>query len=840
MNDLNWQKIETIIDRALEFSAEERKRFIDEQCGNNEQLKGEVTLLLESIADSEGWLEDPENYKKEFYEEISEDVESLASGQSIIAKKVGSYTIKEKIGEGGMGSVYLADRSGNDFDHQVAIKIIRSGKATDENIRRFKREQHILASLNHSGIARLFDGGVTSEGSPYIIMEYVNGIPIDEYCKKHNCNLDQKIELFKEVLEAVRHAHQNLVIHRDLKPGNILVDQDGNIKILDFGISKLLENEENTALTMTGTRLLTPRYAAPEQIKQQNITTATDLYALGIIFYQLLAGKQPFDFSDLSRYEMEQTILEYQPAKASTKVLSSKLKKKLSGDLDAIALKAIRKEPDKRYRVANEFLDDLKNYQTGIPVSAREDSFRYRSQKFLNRYKRGIVVVGCIVLLIIGFAGFHTWRITQERNVAEIEAQKAKDISRFLTNIFKSNDPAISKGDTLTAYELLNRGLQRIDQLKTPEVYADMLIVIGNAYSSLGFQDKAEDILDNAITENRNVYGYQSTELAKALFARGIAESLNFDVALPFFRESYQIRKTILGKRNPATLRSMERLATSMRNVGKLDSAEYFAKKVNQYKSKNFKGDSLKLVASMGSLAYIYRKQDKTAEAKQIYLQIIHVLEKSESNENALELSTYYNNLAFIYRDTREYQSSEKYLRKSLTINEKIRGKGHPTTLMVRGNLAANMKYQARYEAAFNLLKQNIRYAQKKYSENHWRTASKYEATGNFLIGTKRYGEAESYLIKSIDIYNNTLGPNHIWTSCAEGILAADLYFIGKKQEADILFAASFKKLKQTASNFRAFNKDQVQSLINLYKNKSEKKYKSQITSLNTLLNPSI
>ncbi|MBN2733087.1 MAG: serine/threonine protein kinase, partial [Balneolaceae bacterium] len=441
MSDINWEKVETIIDQALDLPAEERKRFVDNQCGENQQLKSEVTLLLESIFDSEGWLEDPQDYKKDFYEEISDDVDLLSTNQPLIGKQVGAYAIREKIGEGGMGTVYRAERTGGKFDHQVAIKIIRQGHNTHKNIRRFRREQHILAGLNHPNIARLFDGGITDDGFPYIIMEHVSGTPIDNYCKANNCSINKKIALFEQVLEAIRYAHENLVIHRDLKPGNILIDEDGNVKLLDFGISKLLEEEEDTTLTQTGARLLTPRYAAPEQIRQENTTTATDLYALGIVFYQLLTGGQPFNLEDLSQYEMEQVILKQEASKPSSKVDDPALQKKLKGDLDAIALKAIRKEPGQRYRVANEFLDDLNNYQNNIPVSARDDSFKYRSQKFFKRYKQSVAVAVAMVSLIFAFAGFYTFKITEERNQAQLEAQKAQEVTNFLTDMYRASNP---------------------------------------------------------------------------------------------------------------------------------------------------------------------------------------------------------------------------------------------------------------------------------------------------------------------------------------------------------------------------------------------------------------
>lgn len=360
MGDLNWEKVETIIDEILQLPEDQQETYIEKRCSDDEQTMTEVIDLLHAIRESEGWLEDSYQFRDSLLNELANDFELKTSQQSFIGSKIGSYTIRKKIGEGGMGAVFLGERSDGDFEHQVAIKIVRQGFTIGENIQRFRREQKILAGMNHPGIARLFDGGVTDDGSPYIIMEYVDGMPITEYCKQQNCTIDDKLSLFIQVLKAVRHAHENLVIHRDLKPGNILVTESGDVKVLDFGISKLLEEDDSPTITQTGARLLTLKYAAPEQIKQTNITTATDLYALGVMFYELVADDLPFDLNDKSRYESEQIILNESPPKPSGKVSSDQLKKNLSGDLDAICLKSLRKEPEKRYRVANEFLGDLK------------------------------------------------------------------------------------------------------------------------------------------------------------------------------------------------------------------------------------------------------------------------------------------------------------------------------------------------------------------------------------------------------------------------------------------------------------------------------------------------
>ncbi|TYP95305.1 serine/threonine protein kinase [Fodinibius salinus] len=819
MSDNNWQKVETIVDQALELPEGKRETFVQERCEGNPKLKGEVTQLLESIFDSEGWLENPKEYKQDFYYEIADDIEELAPDHSLIGQQVGSYTIKKKIGEGGMGTIYQAERSGDDFAHQVAIKIIRSSKASRQNVQRFRREQHILAGLHHPNIAQLFDGGVTHDGTPYIIMEYVDGIPIDKYCKTNDCTLEHKIELFKAVLQAVRYAHENLVVHRDLKPGNILVDNNGNIKILDFGISKLLKDDESLELTQTGTRLLTPRYAAPEQVRQENITTATDMYALGVILYELLSGAYPFDFTELSQYEMEQAIVEKEPPKPSSKISDAPtLQKRLNSDLDAIALKALRKEPDRRYRVANELLEDLDNYQRGIPVSAREDSFRYRSGKFIRRHKQGLAAAVGVVVLIVGLVGFYTWRIAKERDQAHLEAQKAEEVSNFLLNLFEANNPSMNEGQELTAEKLLERGLNRSQKMQNDYVRADMLEVIGEAYGKLGFQHKSENIIDRSIKIHQSLYDKSSLEIASILYKRGVAENLNHDIALPYFKKSFKIYKSKPSERVLERAAVARELAVSYRHAGKLDSAEFFARKslkLNRLHDKNEGSESI--LNSKTTLAYVLRKRNKLDKAKKLYLEVISK-RKSETSKPSLSLATNYNNLAFIFRDEKNYDRAGQYLSKSLNITERILGSGHENTLMVRSNLAQIHNYAGDTKETEKLYRDNVRYAEKYYPSGHWKIGSKYGTLAFLLTKEGRYKEAEPLFRKSARIYKNSLGKKHIWTASEYSRLSINLFLQDKDEEAKKMFSNYYPFLEKKAPDFRKLNINQIKDLITLCK----------------------
>lgn len=719
MNDINWEKVETIIDQALDLPAEERKMFVDNQCGENQQLKSEVTLLLESIFDSEGWLEDPQDYKKDFYEEISDDVDLLSTNQPLIGKQVGAYAIREKIGEGGMGTVYRAERSEGEFDHQVAIKIIRRGRSTDENKRRFRREQHILAGFNHPNIARLFDGGITDDGFPYIIMEYVAGTPIDEYCETNNCSINEKVALFKQVLEAIRYAHENLVIHRDLKPGNILVDENGNIKMLDFGISKLLEDDTNTSLTHTGTRLLTPRYAAPEQIRQENTTTASDLYALGIVFYQLLTGGQPFNLEDLSQYEMEQAILKQEAPKPSSKVDDPPVQKKLRGDLDAIALKAIRKESESRYRMANEFLADLQNYQKGLPVSARNDSLQYRTKKYIQRNAQGIIVAATILFLILSFVGFYSWRITQERDQAELEAQKASQISDFLMSLFKANKPNQSKGEVVTAQMLLKEGEKKAESLnEQPNVKARMLSIIGEVQMEYG----------------------------------------NYASADSLFHSALKIENTLDEPDHAQRLAIMNNYGNLLERQGKYHSADSVLTKVLD-ESKLY-DMPLQTAITLNDLGNIAQLQSKYTKAESLHTQALHLRTKLYGHKSK-SVAASLNNIGWVLHEQGMLKEAEKYYQKSLTLNKGLYGNLHTETTMTMRNLGKLYKDMGQIEHADSFLTETIKLDRKLLSNNHPRLAEDLNelAVLNGLKGNLI--AADSLFKETLSIQKTTLPPDH-------------------------------------------------------------------------------
>jgi len=764
MDEHSWDKIETIVDQALTLSSEDRKKFINRECKGDKVLKTEVTELLQSIIESEGWLENPGDYKDGFLQELTEDIDGLSSSGSLIGTTIGAYTVKKKVGEGGMGTVYLAERSDEEFDHEVAIKIIRNEKASAKNIERFRQERTILAGLNHPGIAKLFDGGVTEDGFPYFIMEYVNGMPIDQYCQQHGCSLEKRISLFKKVLKAVRHAHENLVVHRDLKPGNILVNKNGDIKILDFGISKFLDKHTtNPVTTQTNARLLTPKYAAPEQILQNSLTTAVDIYALGTVLFKILTKNLPFDLDDLSQFEIEQAVLEQAPARPSQRVSSSNLKQKLKGDLDAITLKALRKEPELRYRTANEFLDDLENYQRDLPISAQEDSLRYRTRKFYSRNKKGIGIAVGIFLLIIGLTSFYTWRITQERNRAQIQSERAEEMTDFLLSLFEANNPREGVGKDLPASVILEKGLKKLQSKPmASENKAMLLAAIGQIQMKMGQLDEAAGPIKNAYTLLSDSLTPKTDDLVdiNTVYANWQRSIGNTDSAITLYKKADSLHRAIGTTNSEAYRINMHNLAY-VYNTNKdfekalsiLNNTSYAAEPQtkDEFHNKSYYYNS-KAIAFAGLGNY--------EKAIQFYEKSLELREQIYSADNP-ELALAYQNIAVVYLRQNLYRRAYDLFKKAYHIRKKTIGPDHQLVGSTLSGLAVAANEIGKPVESEQYHKKCIQILKKQHGTNHYRYALGMRNYANFLIDAERFKEAEQILQTSHDIIVRNYGESH-------------------------------------------------------------------------------
>lgn len=484
MNPQRWQQVKEILHEATERDANGRTAFILAACAGDDELRREVESLIEYESSVENFIEESA---------FALTADSFIQNESkMIGQRIGHYRIEGEIGRGGMGAVFLGVRI-DDYRKRVAIKLIKRGMDTDFILRRFLAERQILASLEHPNIARLLDGGTTEDGLPYFVMEFVEGEPLDDYCKNKSLNINERLQLIRTVCAAVSYAHQNLVIHRDIKPSNILVTADGVPKLLDFGIAKLLATEDaaETHLTATAMRLVTPEYASPEQARGERVTTASDVYSLGIVLYELLTGQHPFHFKSRRPDEIARAITNQEPERPSTAILRSTLEqdtnesvnqnpavdltngerkrwqRNLQGDLDNIVLMSLRKDPARRYESVEGFSEDIRRHLAGLPVRARKDTFRYRTAKFVERNRISVIASAVVVIALLGGMAATLWQANVARHQRTIAERRFNDVRSLVNSLLFELNGEIEKlpGSTKARTMLVQRTLAYLDSV---------------------------------------------------------------------------------------------------------------------------------------------------------------------------------------------------------------------------------------------------------------------------------------------------------------------------------------------------------------------------------------
>jgi serine/threonine-protein kinase len=510
-----WHALSPLLDELLDADAAHCAARIEQIRGENGALADDLVALLAQRGDVEtaAFLEG--------------SALGLAEVASLAEQKVGSYTLERLLGQGGMGAVWLARRSDGRFEGKAAVKFLNLALLGGSGAERFRREGSVLARLAHPNIARLLDAGVAAGGQPYLVLEYVDGEPIDQWCKTRALDTNARLRLFLDVLAAVAHAHNNLILHRDLKPANILVTADGHVRLLDFGIAKFLEDGGDGAMPVTevGDRALTLDYAAPEQILGESLTVATDVYALGVVLYDLLTGSRPYKVKRDTRRALEDAIIASEPPPPSTAVTNRALRRELAGDLDTIVLKALKKGLAERYATVGALADDVRRYLAGAPVLARADSTWYRARKLLGRHKLTASAAAAALLAVIIGGAVALWQANTAREQARLarqEALRAQTVQRFLLDIFKTNsdqqaDPL--KARTTTARELLDIGARRAaETLKdAPEVQDEVLQTLADMYAQMRLNDSAVQLRRQQIDALKRAHGARDRRVVDAM-----------------------------------------------------------------------------------------------------------------------------------------------------------------------------------------------------------------------------------------------------------------------------------------------------------------------------------
>ena len=725
--EAGWSRLEALLDQALELPIDQRCALLERVGRDDPALCERVEQLLAADAAAGDFMND--GVEAWLRSGPMTTAHSAEQGALDAGARVGPYRVIHELGRGGMGIVYRAERADGEFVQVVALKLVRRSFDGDDTTVRFRRERQILAQLDHPSIARLLDGGLHADGRPYFAMELVEGEPITTYCDRRGLSIDERVRLLCRVCDAVQYAHGRLIVHRDLKPANISVTATGDLKLLDFGIAKLLTYDdavESTKLTRTGLRPLTPAYAAPEQLRGEPVSTATDVYTLGVILFELLTARRPFRSASSG---FERTSLEAEPPRPSEVVrliqdssdvvllrdhddapsideiahargLSPRaLAARLAGDLDAIVLKALRAEPQRRYIGAGALAEDLGRFLQGRPVAARPEGRRYRASKFVRRHRVGIAVAVSLLLSLVGGLAATAW----QARAKALEAQKAEAVKAFLISIFQGADPVQAAGRDITLRQVLDEGAVRVqrDLASQPAVQGELLTVLAGIYAELGVTERAGALTDQALGIHERLHGANSElagtnlrQKASLAVARGDA-----DTADRFAREALARHRRAYGNLHQEVAEDLDVLLIAARQRGRLADAVPAAEESLRIRRAIFGNEHRLIADSMNNLATLRREQGRYEEAAALYSETIDLRRRLLGDEHPHVALTVHNFSALqLFRG--ELQQAATSSQEALERFRRLYGEDHQLTLSARNNRATIDRALGRFDEA--------------------------------------------------------------------------------------------------------------------------------------------
>jgi eukaryotic-like serine/threonine-protein kinase len=741
-----------------------------------------------------------------------------STGQA--AGQIGSYRLLQMLGEGGMGEVWLAEQK-TPINRTVALKLIKAGMDTKAVVARFESERQALALMDHPSIARVFDAGSTSEGRPYFVMEYVPGLPINEYCDKHRLTMKRRLELVMQVCEGVQHAHQKAIIHRDLKPSNVLVvEQDGKPlpKIIDFGLAKATAQRltDKTMFTELGAMLGTPEYMSPEQADQreQNIDTRTDVYSLGVILYELLVGVLPFEPKTLRAAGLEailRVIREQDPPKPSTRIRSmgeaSKISaekrreeprlfaRHLQGELDWITMKALEKDRTRRYSSPAELAADIRRQLHDEPVAAHPPSVGYRARKYVRRHRVGVSVAAAALLLLVAFAvaqAIQLRRVTRERD-------RADRIANFMTDIFKTSDPRLARGNSVSAREVLDKAAKEIETglSNDPELQAQLMSRMGITYSALGLYPQAQSLLERAVEIQRRVLGPRNRDTLYSEFNLGavLANEGHNTRAEKIYRETLELQQRVLGPEHPDTLFTMNNLAQTLKSEGHFADAEKEQREVIALRTHALGAEERHTLASMTGLAEILIQEGDNAQAETVSRQTLDIQRRIIGSDHPDTLATM-SILSSALQGQGKNAEAEKLQRETVEVKRRVLGPEHADTLDTMDNLVVTLEAEERYAEAEKVGREVLEIRRRVLGLEHPDTLISMNNLANALTGEGRWADAEKLQRETLEIDRRVLGPEHPYTLFSLANIAIDLSHQGRYGEAE----EQYREVMRTAS----------------------------------------
>ena len=764
MDATRWERMQSVFHGACDLEEPARRAYVERECGHDPQLEADVLAMLEEDARQQPLLDGDVAH-------VAGQLLTNGRHAPLPLEEFGRYRVKHVLGEGGMGVVYLAER--DDLGSLAAIKILRDAWLSPARRERFANEQRTLAQLNHPSIARLYDADALPDGTPWFVMEYVEGVPITEYCTAHACTIAERLTLFREVCEAVQHAHRHLIIHRDLKPSNILVSSDGAVKLLDFGIAKQLDALDQPANpTLTGLRLMTPAYAAPEQMRGGFAGVLSDVYSLGVVLYELLTGRLPFDLANRTPAEAEAMVIDHEPVRpsavarriaavssAETRIPS--VSRTAWADLDVLCLRAIHKDPQRRYGSVEALARDVDHYLAGEPLEARPDSASYRLGKFARRNSRALSAALGTLMIVVALTVFYTVRLASARNAALAEAARTTRIQRFMMNLFQGGDADAGPADSLRVVTLVDRGMQEARGLDgDPATQSELMVTLGSIYQKLGNFERADSLLRFALDERRRLLGPDHPDVAASLVALGSLRDseAKYAEAERLIRQGLAIGRRRLSPRDPMVLTATTALGQLLEDRGSYDQAISVLQDAVRLQSAG--GESRDLAASMTELANSHFYAGHYAISDSLNRRVL-AMDRRLYGERHPHVADDLINLGAIQLELGHFAEAERYDREALDITARWYGPSHQETASAMTILSRALVSEKRYADAAGMLEQAVVIQEHVYGPVHPRVASTLNELGRTAVSLGQLDKAESYFQRELGIYRSVYDDKH-------------------------------------------------------------------------------
>jgi eukaryotic-like serine/threonine-protein kinase len=878
LDPARWQALSPHLDAAFEVTGVERERWLAALEQTEPEIAADLRLLLaeHDALDKEGFLaaspplptdsgitrktlavtesgefdSDRRKNDRRGDRAARKPAQSDTGSGSLIGQTVGAYTILSPIGQGGMGSVWLAKRSDGRFEGLAAVKFLNHSLLGRKGEERFRREGTIVARLSHPSIAHLIDAGVSSTGQPYLILEYVQGVHIDQYCDTHRLDLHARIKLFLDVLTAVAHAHANLVIHRDIKPSNVLVrthdtDRASSVTLLDFGIAKLVERDTDTdpepLVTQESRWAMTPAFAAPEQLTGGNVTTATDVYALGVLLYILLGGQHPAGSGFKSPAELIAQVVNSEAPRLSEALTRTKttggeealttmavrrgmsldrLRRALRGDLETIVATALKKDPRERYPTVLALADDLQRYLDRRPIRARPDTLMYRTRTFVRRHFPAVVAAATGLVLLSGLIAFYTVRLQAERDRAQLEAAKAARMTEFMTGLLTASDPfsdRVREGEP-TVRELLDTGAARVERelAGRPELQADIMTVIGRVYQRLNLHDKARPLLEQALVRAREADGVSSARVAQSLNDLGVQmRNENWDRSVALLKEALAMRRQVLGNEDAKVAITLVELSRTYRDRGLNDLSEPLLREALAIRRKVYGNGHRETGTSMSDLGSLLRERGDLAQAEALFRENVAIRRKVHVADHP-DVGTALGNLARVLQLKGDNVGAEALFREQLAIYAK-RFDTHTLVGATWNNLSYALRGQGRLAEAEDAARKALPLVLAARGNRHPDTASTMVNLGRFELEHRRLAEAEALFVPALKIRQDLFPASDRRIAAAKSWLAASYTAGGRYADAEALLLDANRHLADVPAAYEHEKRAALTHLITLY-----------------------